>query len=351
MNENLIYWLALKKVKGIGEVKYLNLIEKYKDPELILKEIVKPENYKNLIEFSKKELEKCAKLNIEIVTFFDENYPESLKNIHSPPPFIFIKGRKELLNRKDNVAIVGTRNPSSYGKKILDTFVPELVKFNILIISGLAKGIDGYAHRIVLKENGETIAVIGSGLDIKYPAVNKKLYDEISEKGLIISEFFTGTLPEAQNFPKRNRIISALSKGVIVIEAGKKSGSIITAMHAIEQGKEVFAFPGNIFSYKSIGNHFLIKNGAYLIENVRDILEIIFPEKLKNVDKFIVKKDITFESENEKNIYEILKNEPTSIDALIIKTSLDYGTIFSTITSLQIKGLIYEQPGKIYSAI
>ncbi len=351
MNENLIYWIALKKVKGIGDIKFLNLLEQYNDPEIILKNVLKPDNIQELLDFGKKELEKCEKLNVGIITYYDEYYPEELKYIQSPPPYLYYQGRKELLLKKDKIAIVGSRNPSIYGKKILDNFIPDLIKFNILIVSGLAKGIDGYAHKKVLNENGDTIGVIGSGINIKYPSNNKKLFSEIAEKGLIISEFFLGTLPEAPNFPKRNRIISGLSKGVVVIEAGKKSGSIITAMHAIEQGKDVFAFPGNIFSYKSLGNHFLIKNGAYLIENAKDLLEILFPEKLKNIEKYLTKKEIEFDSDLEKNIYEILKNEPLSFDNLLVKTGLDYGEIFTIITSLQLKGLIYEQPGKIYSAI
>ncbi len=351
MNKNLIYWFALKKLKGIGEVKFLTLLEKYKDPEIILKDILKPNNLKELIDFGKKELENCEKLNIEVVTFLDDNYPETLRNINSPPPFIFLKGNKKLLKKKDSIAVVGSRNPSNYGKKILDIFIQEIVKFDIIIISGLAKGIDGYAHSLALKEKGETIAVIGNGIDIKYPSENKKLYDKIAEKGLIISEFFIGTLPEAPNFPKRNRIISGLAKGVVVVEAGKKSGSIITAMYAIEQGKEVFAFPGNVFSYKSIGNHYLIKNGAYLIENAKDLLEILFPEKLDKINNYLHRQQPKFDSENEKIIYEILKDEPLSIDALIIKTGINHGEIFATISSLQLKGLIYEQPGKIYTAV
>ena len=351
MNDSPVYWFALKKIKGIGDIKYVELLEKYKDPELILKKIIKPDNLQELIDFGEKIYEKCLRHKIEVITYFDKYYPEDLKNIHSSPPFLFYKGNKELLLKKDKVAVVGSRNPSSYGKKIIDIFIPELLKFNIIIVSGLAKGIDGYAHRVVLNEKGDTIAVTGSGLDIKYPSSNKKLYDEISEKGLIISEFFPGTPPEAPNFPKRNRIISAISKGVVVIEAGKKSGSIITAMHAVEQGKDVFAFPGNIFSFKSMGNHFLIKNGAYLIENTKDLLEILFPEKLKISDKYLEKPEPEFSNEKEKYIYEILKNEPLSFDNIVAITSFDFSEIFTILSNLQLKGLVYEQPGKIYTAI
>ena len=204
-----------------------------------------------------------------------------------------------------------------------------------------------------MKNNGKTIAVIGNGIDVVYPAENRNLYEKISKKGLIISEFPFGTKPEAPNFPKRNRIISGISKGVVVVEAGKKSGSIITAMHAVDQGKDVFAFPGSVFSYKSIGTHYLIKNGAYLIENARDLLEHLFPEKLSLIDEITAKKEseLEFENELEEKIYFSIKEQPVTIDKLVEKFNMSYNEIFSIITQLQLKGLIFEQPGKLFVAV
>ena len=349
----LKYWIALKNVKGIGEKRFLELIEKYKSCELILNEILNPENLNELLEHAEKELENCEKNNVSIVTILDDEYPEELKFIPAPPPFFYCKGNIDLLKKSDKVAIVGTRNPSEYGRKITEILVKELVEFDILIVSGLARGIDSIAHRVCLKNNGYTIAVIGNGIDIVYPAENRNLYKRISESGLIVSEFPFGTKPEASNFPKRNRIISGISRGVVVVEAGKKSGSIITAMHAIDQGKDVFAFPGSVFSYKSIGTHYLIKNGAYLIENARDLLEQLFPEKFSIADKIVSKEksDVEFENDLEKRIYFSIKEQPVTIDELVVKFNINYNEIFSIVTQLQLKGLIFEQPGKVFVAI
>ena len=306
----LRYWIALRNVKGVGEKRFLELIENYKSGELILKEVVRPKNLDELLKFADRELENCEKNGVSIITIFDDKYPDELKFLSSPPPFLYSKGDINLLKKYDKIAIVGTRNPSEYGRKITEIFVKEIIEFDIVIVSGLAKGIDSIAHRVCLKNNGKTIAVIGNGIDVVYPAENRNLYEKISKKGLIISEFPFGTKPEAPNFPKRNRIISGISKGVVVVEAGKKSGSIITAMHAVDQGKDVFAFPGSVFSYKSIGTHYLIKNGAYLIENARDLLEHLFPEKLSLIDEITAKKESELEFENE------LEETPDSVKPL-----------------------------------
>ena len=212
------------------------------------------------------------KNDIKIINISDDNYPAKLKNIYAPPITIFAKGDISLLNSK-SIAIVGSREPSKYGIYVAEKFSKELSKEGITIVSGLARGIDTFAHVGALSSFGKTIAVLGSGIDVVYPKENAKYYREISEKGLIISEYIVGTAPESKNFPQRNRIISGLSDGVLVVEARKNSGTMITTDFALEQGKELYVIPGNITSNLSAGTNNLIKEGAKLVTDVYEILE------------------------------------------------------------------------------
>lgn len=227
----------------------------------------------------RKNLEKYTKYmeknKIEIINYKDSRYPTKLKYITNKPIVLYMKGDISNLNN-ESVAIVGSRNCTLYGKKNASFFSYELAKRNVNIVSGLAKGIDAVAHFNTIKAKGKTIAVIGNGMDNIYPKENLKLAEKILENnGLIISEYIIGTKPEKQNFPKRNRIISGISDAVIVVEASEKSGALITANYGIEQGKEVWAIPGNINSYTSIGTNNLIKDGANVLTNIRDIVRDI----------------------------------------------------------------------------
>ena len=215
------------------------------------------------------------KNNIKTINVYDKEYPEKLKNIYGKPRVLYAKGNVELLKEK-SVAIVGSRECSKYGMKISEKLSYNLAKENICIISGLAKGIDRYAHIGALKAGGKTIAVLGNGLDTIYPYENKDLYELIlKNNGLIITEYIIGTKPDRMNFPARNRIISALADGIVVVEAAEKSGALITTEFGIEQGKEIFAVPGNIDSSKSVGTNQLIKDGANVVLDYKDILNII----------------------------------------------------------------------------
>lgn len=207
------------------------------------------------------------------VNYNSKYYPEKLKNISSPPKELFCLGNLELMS-KQSIAIIGSRNYSNYGKRAAQEFSYNLAKNNICIISGMAKGIDSFAHNAALNANGSTIAVIGNGIDIVYPKENIKLFNEIiSNNGLIISEYPLGTKPQRQNFPARNRIISGLSDGVLVIEAKEKSGTNITVDFALDQGKDVFVIPGSIYSKTSDGTNFLIKEGAIPVTSYIDIIK------------------------------------------------------------------------------
>ncbi|WP_416198055.1 MAG: DprA-WH domain-containing protein [Sporanaerobacter sp.] len=293
-------------------------------------------------------MEKINELGINVITVLDENYPVNLRYVYDNPMVLYCKGD---FTEKDNlsIAIVGSRKATAYGKWASEKFSRELAKLGITVISGMAKGIDTYAHRGALNENGRTIAVLGSGIDVIYPKNNKDLYNEISQNGAVVSEFSIGTEPYATNFPLRNRIISGMSLGVIVIEATEKSGSLITVEHAIEQGKEVFAVPGNINSMFSRGTNSLIKDGAKIALDIEDILEEIyeFKEKLNSIEE----KDINYSdlSLTEIKIVNCLKEKPTHCDNIVYATGLDISTVNSTLTILELKGIVKELQGRIYT--
>lgn len=280
------YWIWLASVECLGPVKKFALLNKFETAKRIYnateKEILKVDGMSDKIVQNMQKakdaklLEKYEKYilknDIKIINISDDNYPAKLKNIYAPPITIFAKGDISLLNSK-SIAIVGSREPSKYGIYVAEKFSKELSKEGITIVSGLARGIDTFAHVGALSSFGKTIAVLGSGIDIVYPKENAKYYREISEKGLIISEYIVGTAPESKNFPQRNRIISGLSDGVLVVEASKNSGTMITTDFALEQGKELYVIPGNITSNLSAGTNNLIKEGAKLITDVYEILE------------------------------------------------------------------------------
>lgn len=274
-------WMSRLNIKPI--IKY-NLIQKYKEPKRVYK-LTKEELLGNGIEIEdvneilenkyKNNLDKyihyMEKHKIEIITINDKNYPEMLKNIYDPPIVLYIKGNKEIFSTYA-IGMVGCRNCSIYGKNTAQKLAYNLAKNNYAVVSGLAKGIDTYSHIGCLAGRGKTIAVLGNGLDTIYPSENKELANKIIETGgAIISEYVIGTKPLKQNFPQRNRIISGLSNSIIVVEAKERSGTMITVNCALEQGKEIYAVPGNITSINSVGTNELIKQGAKMLTTINDI--------------------------------------------------------------------------------
>ena len=262
-------------------------MEKYKTPENIYKldkkELLKVSGIgekladsildKSLLEKAERNIEYMIKNKIDIISIYDKEYPQILREIYSPPISLYIKGNKDIWNSY-NIAIIGSREPSEYGIKAAKYFSYNLAKNNITIVSGLARGIDSISHLGAIASNGKTIAVVGNGLDIVYPRENDILAQEIiNREGCIISEYPIGTRPERMNFPARNRIVSGISNSVLVIEAKKKSGALITVDFALEQGREVFAVPGNINSENSLGTNDLIKQGAKLVNCFEDCVE------------------------------------------------------------------------------
>ena len=280
------YWIWLASIKDIGPARKLKLLEEFKSPQKVYfakdNELLKIEGISKKIvenisaskdeELLKKYEAYILKNNIKLVNIFDEEYPESLRNIYAPPITLFTKGDVSLLKEK-SIAIVGCREPTSYGEYVTKNFAHQLCENNITVISGMARGIDTAAHIGAIQSCGKTIAVLGCGIDIIYPKENYKVYNEILKRGLIISEYIVGTKPEPSNFPQRNRIISGLSDGVLVVEAKQKSGTMITTDFALEQGKELYVIPGNITSATSEGTNNLIKEGAKLVTTVNEILE------------------------------------------------------------------------------
>lgn len=367
--EKLTLLKLLLSVDGIGPGKVKTLLSKFRSVENIFSaatsELISVTGiHKNLAkriheaflkkeEFSvsvKKEIEKAANEKIDIISVWDDEYPALLKKIFDPPLLIYKKGSFSEPD-KYSIAIVGTRQPTGYGKIQAEKLTADLVAQNITIVSGLARGIDTIAHRSALKSGGRTIAVIGSGLDVIYPPENKKLFREISENGAVISEFGFGTKPDAMNFPRRNRIISGLSLGSVVIETGIPGGALQTAAFALDQNREVFAVPGNLGVKQSEGTNSLIQKGeAKLVKNAEDIL-VELELKLKPVvGKNIPRPKIDLNLFEEK-ILNVLEAKSEQIDNIAMLTELNTSDCLVHLLSLEFKGLVKQLPGKVFSII
>ncbi len=355
-------WLALQMTPGLGNVACKNLIDKFDSPEQIFQaslselaevEGVRNEAARNIVELKlptdpSEELRRVEECGARIIPFLDPCYPVALREIHDPPVLLYLKG-KNIPQKEIFIGMVGSRNPTPYGIKSAEKIGQGLGRRGLGVVSGMARGIDSAAHWGCLAGRGFTIAVLGTGIDITYPASNKKLADKIIREGSLISEFPLGTPPEPKNFPIRNRIISGLTKGVVVVEATKKSGSLITASLALEQGREVFAVPGSIHSFKSKGCHFLIKQGARLIENSDDILD----ELGLNYD-YAPKTDTFKEGplphmdESEKAVFDLIGDYPVHIDQISRQGNLPPGKAASILMRMELKGIIRQLPGKMF---
>ncbi|HOQ38453.1 MAG TPA: DNA-processing protein DprA [Acetivibrio sp.] len=366
MESKIRYWVWLSSVPGVGAVKSRKLLEHFKDiynvwnakrDELGVLPFLSRTDVSNLTDEKIKEntdnlLESITKHNIKVVTIEDSMYPLYLKNIYDPPIVIYMKGN--IGKDEKYLAVVGSRRASSYGIRMAQAISGELAKYGITVVSGMARGIDSYAHKGALDVGGRTIAVLGCGLDIAYPSENKKLMENIVLNGACISEYLPGTTPAPGNFPARNRIISGISLGVIVIEAGERSGSLITANFALEQGREVFALPGNVSNYNSTGTNKLIKEGAKIVTGIDDILEeinISFSEdKIKDFfsQRFEGDKLLKDLDDDEKKVVECLKLEPLHIDVISRKTGISVAMISSILIMLELKGIVEQLPGKIF---
>lgn len=295
-----------------------------------------------------KELQYIEKHQIKVISSDDVDYPENLKNIYQPPPFLFAKGDVKKLNNK-SFAIVGTRFPSDYGKDVTKNITQNLIANGITIVSGLARGIDAVAHKTAL-EGGETIAVIGNGFKYIYPSENRKLYENILEENVIVSELPFEALPDKCNFPARNRIISGLSQGVLVVEANEKSGSLITASHAADQGKDIFAIPGEITNPRAAGTNKLIKDGAKIVLDANDILEELFNlPRMFEVRNKSNKEALKLLDEIDRKIFDFIDDKRTvHFEEIALSFEININTLMSILLTLQMKNFIKELPGKFY---
>jgi DNA processing protein len=363
MAEEVFDWLALSLVPGVGSTLMRRLLDRFKTPEAVFKapgkELLTVEGLGEKVaqeiqrgpseRVVERELSLLRKVGGRVITFKDQDYPTRLREIYDPPAILYARGE---LKKEDElaVAIVGSRKTTPYGRWFTEKVGRELARHGVTIVSGMARGIDSLGHWGAISGGGRTIAVLGCGVDVIYPSENRKLFAEIIDHGAILSEFPMGSAPEGGHFPRRNRIISGLSIGVVVVQASEKSGSLITAGYALEQGREVFAVPGNVGTDSSRGTHRLIKEGAKLVESSEDILEEILPQwsrEREAVEKAgALKPDL---AEEERVLYELLGEIPLHIDAMIRESGLDPGKVSSLLLNLELKGLISQWPGKCFT--
>lgn len=356
MDKDLKYWIALSRISGINWERLRGLLgifggvkEIFYAPMSALLEckIITLPIAKRIRRFSEwdeveEEIKYLKEISASLISITDNNYPELLRNIFDPPLILYCRGKKDLLNSKC-MAVVGSRHPTEYGREVTKKLTDELCEAGFTIVSGFAQGIDSEAHQSAIDANGSTIAVFGSGIDVIYPAGNNELYNLLSGCHLIITEFPPGTKPFKSNFPRRNRIISGISTGVVVVEATLNSGSLITASCAVDQGRDVFAVPGMITSTRSQGCHYLIKQGAKPIESVKDIIEDfdVIKKNCLNID------DLNL-SDNEKLIVETLKDGKKHIDIIIESVKMPSSDASGILTNLELSGIVKQLPGKYF---
>ncbi len=350
MNTDIKYWVGFNNIPGIGRVR-LEKLESYfgslepawkasagemKRAGLDSPALRSIEQWRDKID-PDNEMEKLERHHVKVLTCKDDDYPRRLKEIYDYPPVLYAKG--SLLPEDEwCLAVVGTRRATIYGKQVTEEMVADMVRSRLTIVSGLAKGIDTIAHRTALKNGGRTLAVFASGLDIVYPAENLNLAKDIMEHGAILSEYPLGAKPRAENFPRRNRILSGLSMGVLVTEADEDSGAMITARDALEQNREVFAVPGSILSPASRGTNRAIQAGeAKLVNKSTDILEEL---NLTTVARQIEMSELLPETETETMLIKQLGAEPAHIDEVCQRSGLPAATVSSTLAMMELKGLV-----------
>jgi DNA processing protein len=351
------HWIGLSMVQEIGPVTGRKLLAAFGSPENIFQantddllsvKGISRERVENIRKFSQwDEVEKYAgimgKKGISAVPYQDDRYPEVLRNIEDAPLVLYMKGEYHPDDRFA-IGVVGSRKHTSYGESVTQRIAGELSAAGFTVISGLARGIDTLSHKAALAAGGRTIAVLGSGLDVYYPVENRGLTERIVSSGCVLSEFLPGTMPNKENFPRRNRLISGLSLGILVVEATDKSGSLITAGYALEQNKEVFAVPGNITSRNSEGTNKLIKQGAKIVLKTDDIIEELAPV-LKGYIRTELRERVQLEGE-ENRLCTLLSREPKHVDLISRESGLSVNQLLNLLLSLELKGIVKQASGK-----
>jgi DNA processing protein len=364
--EDVGHWIALNMIPGVGGATFRRLVKSFGSPGAALNASLKdlsrirgltPAVCQSIVEHRdsipvERELDLIERHGCKVITIQDESYPANLKAIYDPPQVLYMKG--DLLPTDSlAVSVVGTRTASSYGKMVAEQISNHLASRGITVVSGMAYGIDAAAHKGVLDAGGRTIAVMGNGLDIVYPARNVRLLEKIISSGAAISEFSMGTPPLKNNFPRRNRVISGLSLGTLVVEAPKRSGALITAYHALDQGREVLAVPGQISSEMSGGTHDLIKQGAKLVESVEDVLDELpsyalqpFTEEDFEIEEERMELQL---SKEEKTVWKTIGSSQIHIDDISRQATLPPYKVSAALVMLELKGLVQQSAGKMFT--
>ena len=374
MSEATPFWLALTHIDGLGIRGCHKLIQHFGSPQAAymaslteLESCGVPARVAQAIfaqaalKDAEREIQEVAKADCELVAYDDGAYPPLLKQIPDAPLLLYVRGDVKVLSQYA-VAVVGSRRPSAYGSSVAHRLAHDLAQRQLVVVSGLARGVDSAAHRGALEAKGKTVAVMGSGIDIMYPRENKKLADEIAKSGAVISEFPLGTGPTPENFPIRNRIISGLSLGVVVVEAAEYSGSLITARLALEQNREVFAVPGNITSAQSFGPNHLIKQGAKLVDQWMDVIEeftaevrmqLLPPMETSDGEPMGAQAATLFEASltpDQKAVFETLRVDQTSfVDEIVGAAEIPHPRVLAALLQLEMNGLIRQLPGKNFN--
>jgi DNA processing protein len=371
MDESLHFWVGLTRIEGLGVRGAHRLIQHFGSPQAAymaslteLESCGVPAHVAQAISAqaglkeAEKEVREVAKADGRLIAADSEDYPPLLKQIPDAPLLLYVRGDARSLSQHA-VAVVGTRRPSAYGSSVAHRLAHDLAQRQLVVISGLARGIDSAAHRGALEAKGTTVAVLGSGIDVIYPRENKRLAEQVAKSGAVISEFPLGTGPTPENFPIRNRIISGLSLGVVVVEAAEYSGSLITARQAVEQNREVFAVPGNITSAQSFGPNHLIKQGAKLVDQWMDVIEefpaeirmqLLPPAEASEGQLLDAQTGSLFEaslSPDQKAIFEVLRaDQALFVDEIVGAARVPQPRVLAALLELEMHGLIRQLPGK-----
>jgi DNA processing protein len=371
MSESITFWVALTRIEGLGIRGCHKLIEHFGSPQAAymaslteLESCGVPARVAQAIfaqaalKDAEKEVQEAAKAGCRLIVFDSEDYPPLLKQIPDAPLLLYVRGDAKVLSQLA-VAMVGTRRPSAYGSSVAHRLAHDLAQRQLVVISGLARGIDSASHRGALEAKGKTVAVLGSGIDVTYPRENKRLAEEIAKSGAVITEFPLGTGPTPENFPIRNRIISGLSLGVIIVEAAEYSGSLITARLALEQNREVFAVPGNITSAQSFGPNHLIKQGAKLVDQWMDVVEefpaevrmqLLPPAEASEGEAMGAQAATLFQASltpEQKAVFEVLRaDQAIFVDDIVSAAHVPHPRVLAALLELEMNGLIRQLPGK-----
>ncbi len=360
MTDPRVYWVGFNMVKGIGSVRFKTLLDAFGSAETAWN--ASPEaladaglSQKIIDTFQKVHKgvsleqieERIHSLGVTLLTWDDEGYPRRLKEIDQPPPVLYIRGS---LTTDDEwaVAIVGTRRVTSYGRQVAEEVATSLAQNGVTVISGMARGVDSIAHQAAINTGGRTIAVLGNGVDTFYPPENRRLAEQIIEHGALVSDYALGTQPDGVNFPPRNRIISGLSLAVVIIEAGETSGALITASFAGEQGRDVFAVPGNINAPQSKGTNRLIRDGAQPLLSPQDVLESL---NLTMVTEHRAARVALPSDPVESRLYQLLSQQPMHVDDIRAQANMPIETVSATLAMMELKGMVRQVGGMNYVAV